>query len=138
MLLWCKRTACFWHKLIRIFGGSITCVSFSLYMLWMLIYFCVLYVIWSSLCNPLDYNIGFISGGTKSGQSENTYFNVKKKRDPRVVDQENWELLENYARRNKLTLAQARTKFFTKTHEKFFEAIPTELIKFLQIVHDWD
>ena len=40
--------------------------------------------------------------------------------------------LKNYARRKKLTLDQARTKFFTETNENFFEAIPTELLKFLQ------
>lgn len=43
---------------------------------------------------------------------------------------------KNYAKRNKLTLAQAWTKFFTETHEFVFEAILADLINFLQIVHD--
>ena len=29
--------------------------------------------------------------------------------------------LQNYARRNKLTIAQKKEKFFTETHEKFVE-----------------
>ena len=39
--------------------------------------------------------------------------------------------IQNYARRNNLTLAQAHARFFTETHEKFLEAIPQELKKFL-------
>lgn len=44
--------------------------------------------------------------------------------------------LKNYAIRNKLTLTQARTKFFTKTNEKFLEIVPTKPQKLLQVVYD--
>jgi len=44
--------------------------------------------------------------------------------------------IQNYARRNGLTLAQARAIFFTETHEKFLEALPQELKKFLDRVHE--
>ena len=39
--------------------------------------------------------------------------------------------LQNYARRNKLTIAQAKEKFFTETHEKFVESVPQFLKKLL-------
>ena len=39
--------------------------------------------------------------------------------------------IHNYARRNNLTIAQARARFFTETHEKFIELIPQELKKFI-------
>ena len=39
--------------------------------------------------------------------------------------------IQNYARRNSLTIAQARARFFTETHEKFVESIPHELKKFI-------
>ena len=32
--------------------------------------------------------------------------------------------LQNYARRNKLTIAQAKEKFFTKKNEQFVESVP--------------
>ena len=32
--------------------------------------------------------------------------------------------LQNYARRNKLTIGQEKEKFFTETHEKFVETVP--------------
>ena len=32
--------------------------------------------------------------------------------------------LQNYARRNILTIAQAKEKLFTETHEKFVESVP--------------
>ena len=32
--------------------------------------------------------------------------------------------LQNYARRNKLTNAQAKERLFTETHEKFVELVP--------------
>ena len=32
--------------------------------------------------------------------------------------------LQNYERRNRLTIAQAKEKFFTETHEKFIESVP--------------
>ena len=35
--------------------------------------------------------------------------------------------LQNYARINKMTIAQAKDKFFSKTHEKFVESIPQYL-----------
>ena len=39
--------------------------------------------------------------------------------------------LQNCARRNRLTIAQAKEKFFTKTHEKFVESVPHLLKKLL-------
>jgi len=39
--------------------------------------------------------------------------------------------IQNYAHRNSLTIAQARARFFTETHEKFIESIPHELKKFI-------
>ena len=39
--------------------------------------------------------------------------------------------LQNYARRNSLTIVQARAGFFIETHEKFIESIPQELKKFI-------
>ena len=39
--------------------------------------------------------------------------------------------LQNYARRNRLTVAQAKEDFFTETHEKFVESVPQLLKKFL-------
>ena len=32
--------------------------------------------------------------------------------------------LQNYARRNRLTVAEAKAGFFTETHEKFVESVP--------------
>ena len=37
--------------------------------------------------------------------------------------------LQNYARRNRLTIAQAKEKFFTETHENFVESVPQLLKK---------
>ena len=39
--------------------------------------------------------------------------------------------LKNYARRNRLTTAQAKERLFTETHEKFVESIPQLLKKLL-------
>ena len=39
--------------------------------------------------------------------------------------------LLNYAQRNKLTIAQAKEKFFLQTHEKFVEFVPHFLKKLL-------
>ena len=39
--------------------------------------------------------------------------------------------LQNYARINKLTIFQAKEKFFTETHEKFVESVPQFLKKIL-------
>ena len=39
--------------------------------------------------------------------------------------------LQNYARRNILTIAQAKARFFTETHEKFVESVPQLLKKLL-------
>ena len=36
--------------------------------------------------------------------------------------------LQNYARRNRLTVAEAKEIFFTETHEKFVESVP-QLLK---------
>ena len=44
--------------------------------------------------------------------------------------------LKNYTKWNKLSLTQAKTKFFTKTHEKFLEIVLFELRKFICGVHD--
>ena len=39
--------------------------------------------------------------------------------------------LQNYARRNRLTTAQAKERFFTETHEKFVGSVPQLLKKLL-------
>ena len=39
--------------------------------------------------------------------------------------------LQNYTRRNILTIAQAKDKFVTEAHEKFVESVPQLLKKFL-------
>ena len=39
--------------------------------------------------------------------------------------------LHNYARRNILTIAQSKEKFFSKTYEKFVDFIPQSLKKLL-------
>ena len=39
--------------------------------------------------------------------------------------------LQNYVRRNRLTIAQAKERFFTETHEKFVESVPQLLKKLL-------
>ena len=36
--------------------------------------------------------------------------------------------LQNYARRNRLTVTEAKARVFTKTHEKFVESVP-QLLK---------
>lgn len=41
--------------------------------------------------------------------------------------------LKNYARKNKLTIARARTKFFIETHEKLLETIVAKLQKLIGI-----
>ena len=40
--------------------------------------------------------------------------------------------IKNYARWNKLSLAQAKEIFFIETHEKFLERIPQSIQKLLQ------
>ena len=40
--------------------------------------------------------------------------------------------LQNYARRNKLTVAQAKERFFIETHEKFVESVPQLVKKLLE------
>ena len=39
--------------------------------------------------------------------------------------------LQNYARRNKLNIAQSKEKFFTETHEKFVDSVPQNLKKLM-------
>ena len=39
--------------------------------------------------------------------------------------------LQNYTRRNRLTIAQAKEKLFTKTHDMFVESVPDILKKLL-------
>ena len=39
--------------------------------------------------------------------------------------------LQNYARRNRLTISHVKEKFFTETHEKFVELVPQLLKKLL-------
>ena len=46
--------------------------------------------------------------------------------------------LQNYARRNRLTVAQAKEIFFTKMHEKIVESMPQILKKFLDEKVGWD
>ena len=39
--------------------------------------------------------------------------------------------LQNYARRNRLTIAQAKEWFFIETHEKFVDSVPQILKKLM-------
>ena len=39
--------------------------------------------------------------------------------------------LQNYAKKNRLTIAHAKEKFFTETHEKFVELVPQILKKLM-------
>ena len=39
--------------------------------------------------------------------------------------------MQNYTRRNRPTIAQAKEKFFSETHENFVESIPHALKKLL-------
>ena len=43
--------------------------------------------------------------------------------------------IQNYARCNKLLIAQAREKIFSEAHEKFVQSVPHEIKKFLDTVH---
>ena len=54
-----------------------------------------------------------------------------------ILEQEikNWwerkieNYLQNYARRNRLTIAQVKEKLFTETHDNFVESVPQILKK---------
>ena len=39
--------------------------------------------------------------------------------------------LQNYVRRNRLTIAEVKEKFFIETHENFVESVPQLLKKFM-------
>ena len=63
-------------------------------------------------------------------------WNVYKHMIPEQEIKDWWErkiakYLQNYARRNRLTTAQAKVRFFTETHEKFVESVPQLLKKLL-------
>ena len=63
-------------------------------------------------------------------------WNVCQQMIPEQEIKDRWErkvanYLQNYARRNRLTIAQAKEIFFTETHEKFVELVPQVLKKFL-------
>ena len=44
--------------------------------------------------------------------------------DKGLVERKIANYLQNYARRNRLTVAEAKARFFTETHEKFVESVP--------------
>lgn len=44
--------------------------------------------------------------------------------------------IQNYARRNKLTIAKAKEKFFTESHEKIIEVVSHELKKLIDRIHE--
>ena len=46
--------------------------------------------------------------------------------------------LQNYARRNRLTVPKAKARFFTETHENFVESVPQLLKQLLdeKAAHD--
>ena len=63
-------------------------------------------------------------------------WNVCKLMIPEQEIKDWWErkvanYLQNYARRNRLTVAQAKEIFFTEMHENFVESVPQLLNKFL-------
>ena len=70
-------------------------------------------------------------------------WNVCKQMIPEQEIKDWWErkvanYLQNYARRNRLTDAEAIEIFFTETHEKFVESVPQLLKKFLDEKARWD
>ena len=70
-------------------------------------------------------------------------WNVCKQMIPEQEIKDWWECkvanyLQNYARRNRLTVAQAKERFFTETHEKFVEFVPQILKKCLDKKTGWD
>ena len=44
--------------------------------------------------------------------------------------------IQNYAIRNKLSLAQVRQRFFTETHRNFIEVVPGELKKLIDHINE--
>ena len=63
-------------------------------------------------------------------------WNVCKQMIPEQKIKDWWDhkvanYLQNYARRNRLIVAQAKENVFTETHEKFVESVPQLLKKFL-------
>jgi hypothetical protein len=46
-------------------------------------------------------------------------------------ERKNNNYLNNYVRRNRFTFAEEKSHFFTKTHKKFFEAIPKKIKKYI-------
>ena len=63
-------------------------------------------------------------------------WNVCKQMIPEQEIKDWWDrkvanYLQNYVRRNKLTVTQVKEIFFTEMHEKFVESVPQLLKKFL-------
>ena len=63
-------------------------------------------------------------------------WNVYKQMIPEQEIKDWWECkvanyVQNYMRRNRLTITQAKEIFFTETHENFVESVPQLLKKFL-------
>ena len=63
-------------------------------------------------------------------------WNVCKQMIPELEIKDWWErkvanYLQNYVRRNNLTIAQEKERFFIETHENFVESVPQLLKKFL-------
>ena len=63
-------------------------------------------------------------------------WNVCKLMIPEQEIKDWWECkianyLQNYARRNRLIVTEAKAKFFTETHEKFVESVPQLFKKLL-------
>ena len=56
---------------------------------------------------------------------------ISKKEIKNWCDREIANYLQNYMRRNRLTIAQAKEKFFIETHEKFVESVPQLLKKLI-------
>ena len=48
--------------------------------------------------------------------------------DQGLVERKIANYLQNYARRNRLSVAEAKARFSTETHEKFVESVP-QLLK---------
>ena len=69
-----------------------------------------------------------VAGSTELGHVE-VYINSNSKRHTCMVGVKNMSYIRNYARRNNLSLVEAKSQFFSNTHKIFLEAIPEALFQ---------
>ena len=89
-----------------------------------------------TLCNHSYYKIGSIYSSIDLGKLKVVHAEMlSEEKIHEWWNQKIENYLKNYAKRNKLTLAQARAKIFTETHEKFLETTRTKIQGSIKIVH---